>query len=578
MKALLITLGHNSSAIFYDGKNDPIGFEEERLNGVKSSSAFPKKAISKIHSLVGDKLNGSTVYISHWFDKWDPKEWPSKYYSHEFMDSLISEHDLKLVTLDETFTHHDAHAYSVLSFAEDNSNRAISSASGTFCIVADGFGNRGEVISIYSVKNSSLERLDTITGFRNSLGLLYQTATSFCGMKENQDEYKFLGYESKIGELVDPVEMSIFERHVDDIVETYINFNFGARKTEMPYEIDPKNIINYESLEESKSSFTKLFEQILKIFKHSDVDVESEYSKRILIGYVIQRFVEGAISAIIDIYKMEHVLLAGGLFYNVKLNNSVLRKVAGSVTVTPLAGDQGAAIGMYRYFERRMFYFGNLCYGVRPLKYVKSSDSNIINILPTKLGAYEVVDPVSVSRIADLINSGKIVNLVRSNMEFGPRALTRTSTLALPTQENVDYINHVNGRNTIMPMAPVLTLTAALNLFDDIEMLNTIGSNKYMVITHTVNDSKISDKNIGVMHSDPLRGVKTARPQITSDSFMQSLLAEIKGGILINTSFNTHGTPILYSTEDCVRDFSKQREKDYDNLMYLVFINSGENS
>jgi len=85
--ALMVTLGHNSSALFYDGTNKPIGYEEERLNGIKSSSAFPAKAISEIIiNLPADALYGATLMISHWFNTFDMDKFPEKYFDHEFIE------------------------------------------------------------------------------------------------------------------------------------------------------------------------------------------------------------------------------------------------------------------------------------------------------------------------------------------------------------------------------------------------------------------------------------------------------------------------------------------------------------
>ena len=61
------------------------------------------------------------------------------------------------------------------------------------------------------------------------------------------------------------------------------------------------------------------------------------------------------------------MLLAGGLFYNVKLNNS-LAKIVNHICICPLAGDQGAAIGMYEFYNPNTFDFSDLCIGLRHMK------------------------------------------------------------------------------------------------------------------------------------------------------------------------------------------------------------------
>jgi len=59
-----------------------------------------------------------------------------------------------------------------------------------------------------------------------------------------------------------------------------------------------------------------------------------------------------------------------------------------------------------------------------------------------------------IDRISELLKEDKIVNIMTDDMEFGPRALGSTTTLAKPTKRNVSYINKLNKRNDVMPMAP----------------------------------------------------------------------------------------------------------------------------
>ena len=80
-KSLLITLGHNSSAIFVDGDGRVIGYEQERLDGIKASSRFPQDAINEIVKNVGfHAMKGCSIFISHWFDT-DVKPYGNKYMS-----------------------------------------------------------------------------------------------------------------------------------------------------------------------------------------------------------------------------------------------------------------------------------------------------------------------------------------------------------------------------------------------------------------------------------------------------------------------------------------------------------------
>jgi predicted NodU family carbamoyl transferase len=132
---LLLTLGHNSSAIaIVDGKIIN-AYEEERLSGKKSDSRFPINAITRLGYLRYDN-----VYVTHWepfgqLDRMSLKHW---------QPDMVPVYD-KLHTLSQEFTHHDSHMMSARAFL-GRDNILMPSA---WTIVADGFGNFGEVISIY---------------------------------------------------------------------------------------------------------------------------------------------------------------------------------------------------------------------------------------------------------------------------------------------------------------------------------------------------------------------------------------------------------------------------------------------
>ena len=150
---LLITLGHNSSAIFVDNssfeeteKSCIIGYEEERLSRIKADSQFPIDAINEIKYNVGlNRMKGCEILISHWFNFTDA-EIPNKYITLQDIN-MLKEISTNIELVNKDFTHHDAHAYSAYEFRDyfkkQEGNIPI------YCIVADGFGNNEEVLSIY---------------------------------------------------------------------------------------------------------------------------------------------------------------------------------------------------------------------------------------------------------------------------------------------------------------------------------------------------------------------------------------------------------------------------------------------
>lgn len=571
---LLITLGHNSSAIFVDNsgeKQEVIGYEQERISGIKADSQFPIDAINEIIHNVGiNKINGCAIRISHWFN--DTVEFiniPNKYITFndfQFLGNLSS--DIK--TVDKNFTHHDAHAYSAYEFFKYHlKNRPVSGP--VHCLVVDGFGTNEEVLSLYEDK----KLVHRTFGLRASLGLFYQYATSFVGMKENQDEYKFLGYEAHIDEYFDKKQVKKLNQLVDntsDILCVGIKHN-----TEMPEDL-PISLIDYTRLSAVKDKWNRIFNEIL-----NSVEAEDRFGfiARCAIAYFIQNVCEETLVKFIKSYKIQNLIVVGGTFYNVKLNNRLLNSIGGLFCAMPLAGDQGAAIGMYakEVGDEAPFQFGDLCWGKRRfynaeklIKQKQEKNPKISYIKPTTAQQYEMISEA----ISKLIADGNIVNIVTRNMEFGPRALCNTSTVFLPTSQNTHCNNVMNGRNEVMPCAPICLKENAVKLFGKVELDRVIGSDQYMICTHVYNKPYSSHYG-GVMHKKPLEDKYTGRPQIVKpDSIIAEVLSRVEKmtdyKALVNTSFNVHGRPIAFDIISILQNYEYQCEHAIEGKKPYLFI------
>ncbi|MCF7795964.1 hypothetical protein K9M42_02625 [Patescibacteria group bacterium] len=561
---LLLTLGHNSSVIGIKNDGEIIaGYEEERLTRKKSDSGFPNKAINKIFEFnKPNKEEENIIYISHWFDDYnfiENKSVSEKHFDYDFIEKLKNDFRFKIVVLSEDFTHHDAHAKSVLSFYRQNGGN-----NEPHILVADGFGNKQEVLSLYKVKNNKIIKLKSIFGYGCSLGLMYQYATSFCGMKENQDEYKFLGYESHIKEILSIEEIIRLKRNAKFIADNLFtgmffpnnlvnnhNYLFVSKQIGL----DHNKEINNELLVKIKESWYYIFDYITKNLYERIYPFE----KRVLIGFLIQKIIEEVNKSIIKEFNIKEILVAGGIYYNVKLNNSILNEV-NEFSVIPLTGDQGAAIGLFEEKSNLIFNFKDLCIGKRNLHV---SDKQIQELKKLKNFKYFVDEKDMINFIVKNINKNNIVQVITGNMEFGPRALCNTSTLALPYLENVEYINKLNGRSTVMPMAPIVLRKNMKNLFNEEQEKKVIGSDKYMILTYDYKDEVDIEKYRGVMHNYPLENKYSGRPQVIDDnnSYIYKVLDKVNSLALINTSYNVHGQPIVRTIEDAIIDYKFQLEK-----------------
>ena len=605
---LLLSLGHNSSALFMecsddnDGRVKPIGFENERITRIKSDSSFPREAINEIIKTVGlKKVLGCKALISTWFE--GSNGFPSKYISEkdiEFLKTLCSEID---VTSSE-FTHHDAHAYSAYAFLESHASAKRLAGDGekakyVFCLVADGFGTNREVISLYkkptlSCDPKDIEKVCSLRGYSYSLGLLYQYATSFCGMKENQDEYKFLGYEAyaynylRRREIDGLIDMS--REYADRIVEAW---RTEATKEESGFlfnecETEKGQIpISVGALETAKLNIRATLEDVF--VKQKIEYTPGSFGGRVAVAVFVQNAVEKAVSGIIDFEREQHgefrnLCLAGGCFYNVKLNNHILNSLDGFVSIMPLAGDQGAPLGMYaREKGLDSIFFGDLCFGPRDFSQAKKLFADKENVMYVDNYHYSA----SVFRIiAEMIADGNIVNVVRRNMEFGPRALCSTSTLFLPTSDNLDLNNKINGRNEVMPCAPVVSIKNYKHIFSDVNgsVTRLIGSAKYMICTlrYNLDNFGASKQHLGVMHDDPYTpDIYTGRPQLVhADHWMYGVLEDVEtlagAKCIVNTSFNTHGNPIVFDVHSILQNFAYQKKNleamGSNKNVYLIII------
>ena len=579
---LLISLGHNSSAIFVDN-SDPqqqeiIGYEQERLSGIKADSQFPRDAINEITKHVSsNKFRGCCVLISHWFN-FGPHLTANKYITQNDIDWLryICGSDIHMC--ERGFTHHDAHAYSAYEFFKyHRSNYDVKGP--IMCLVVDGFGNNGEILSLYTtdeIKGVSLVR--RVYGYDASLGLMYQYATAFVGMKENQDEYKFLGYEAHIDEYVDKQQLDTIDHFIETQKEQLIKW-FDTHSKEPEYY--PSNeVIDFKLLNKVREDWNEVFTDVL-----NSIGFKSDktcFAARCIIAYYIQQLCERTLVAWLnDNYNPENLIVAGGVFYNVKLNQVLCEKCAQKLfSVMPLAGDQGAAIGMYAKYCNRQFEFGNLCWGKRNFynveKLVKQKQDKNTRLVYAKIKSSVELENVQ-ENIARLIADNNIVNLVIGNMEFGPRALCHTSTLFLPTSENIHCNNVMNGRNEVMPCAPVCKRDNAGELFTcDSRLDSVVGSDKYMICTHTY-AKPYSSHYGGIMHKKPLEDSFTGRPQIVDTcEFVYEVLDLVEQitdyKALVNTSFNVHGRPIAFDTISILQNYEYQCEHAVDGKEPYLFI------
>jgi predicted NodU family carbamoyl transferase len=550
---LLLTLGHNASTIVTDQDHNIVaGYEEERINRIKSSSQFPRLSIEEC--LKQHSGHSGNIYVSHWFDDFNFSKngFSDKHWNPSYIQDLCESHNLNLVTLSPQFTHHDAHAWAALAFVKAHDDADV----GYHICVADGFGNKEEVFSIYEANRTGTKLKNRVYGYENSLGLLYQYATSYCGMKENQDEYKFLGYETWVDDVLNENQI----RQLQDEANQWVEECWKRSQRTSPS--SNNSYIDVERLKQCKTKLWSEFDKLLLKITGIPKDQWNTRDIRKVIGHFVQCIIENYYSIIIDEYDIENIVVTGGLHYNVKLNNHILSKIPGKFCATPLAGDQGASIGLMYYTEGSVHGLESLTWGHRNLFIPGLALKDGVEFRPNHF--YFSDRRNYINFMAEKVSRGELVNTVTGAMEFGPRALCNTSTLALPTEANVSIINAINGRDTVMPMAPVMLASRAHTFFNPDDFMRVVGSLQYMILTLDYHPTIDVSRFRGVMHPYPKWGQKrgySGRPQLVEDSNNQPIWCILKAlypehPAIINTSLNVHGVPIVYTAKDAVDDMA----------------------
>lgn len=285
------------------------------------------------------------------------------------------------------------------------------------------------------------------------------------------------------------------------------------------------------------------------------------------IAFAIQKITEDEIIKIVRCYKKttgeKNIVLAGGLFANVKLNKKISDLGFKHIFIAPPMSDEGLSLGAvllgyYSGNNLKKHQINNMYFG---------PELENIDILIKKLNIKAerfIAEKKLIKTVASLLARGNIVAISRGKMEYGPRALGNRSILASPAIVNINNVlNQKLKRNEFMPFAPVVLYEFAEKCFKNIK--NKKLSCCFMTIA--VECSKyFKDKCSAVVHFD-----NTARPQLISHEvnfFYYGVLKEFSKltslPALINTSFNIHGEPIVCTTEDALRNFFMA------NLDYLV--------
>jgi len=550
--------------------------EEERFSRVKGDDSFPQQSIS--YALEKANIEPNHLDLVVYYDKplltfsrlvQSYIEFPLKsFLSFRKSIPLWANQKLKIPKIiRENLNRYDG----PICFSKHHESHAASSF---FCspfreaalIVSDGVGEWACSSIGHGVENSL--RILKECHFPHSLGLFYSTITQYLGFKVNEDEYKIMGL-APYGEpkYADRILTNLVDLKPDGSLALnldYFRFPYGlsmfSDKLELLFQEKPRN----------KQDPLKSFHMDLAA---SVQNVTNEVMLRLA-------------STAKNLTGAENLCLAGGVALNGVSNGKILQKgLFKNIYIQPAAGDAGGAIGaaLQGWHE----YFGEKrAVGIDRMKGALLGPA--VNVSKAKIffqscgQKYQEVEFAKIPKLAARwIASGKVVGWCQGRMEFGPRALGARSILGdARNPETQTKMNlKIKFRESFRPFAPAVLEEEAGSIFELTQ------KSPYMLLIVPLKEKlrKNKENNRRIKGLKKLKVVRSIYPAVThvdysarpqtvgndSEPMFRSLVEEFYKNtgcpMIVNTSFNVQGEPIVCDHKDALRCF---RMSQIDILIY----------
>jgi len=453
--------------------------------------------------------------------------------------------------------HHQSHAASAF-FPSPYAEAAV------LCV--DGVGEWATT-SVWMGKGNTLEPLLEIN-FPHSLGLLYSAFTYYTGFRVNSGEYKLMGL-APYGE---PVYADLIREHLIDVKDD------GSYRLNMEY-------FNYAT------GLTMTSGKFHTLFGGSPRKPESELTRKEMdIARSIQVVTEEIVLKIARSVKektgADYLCLAGGVALNCVANGKLLREnIFKDIWIQPAAGDAGGAAGAaysiwYEYLGQSRDADGEHDSTGGSYLGPAFDQKEITGYLDSINAPYrELSDDELITEVAAILAGENVIGWFQGKMEFGPRALGARSIIGDARSKKMQSIMNlkIKYRESFRPFAPIVRAEEVSNWFD------IDRKSPYMLLVADVKKDKqiemsaeqqqlfgIEKLNIprsqipAVTHVDYSARIQTVHKE-TNPKLWQLFVAfqELTGcPVLINTSFNVRGEPIVCTPEDAYRCFMRT-EMDY---------------
>lgn len=540
-----IAQGFDSAAALVTSDGVKAAVAEERFTREKATGSFPVNAIK--YCLQAFNLAPNDIdYIAHSFC-YEPfrsfyehsdlaKKQFAEVYSRDAQIRCLQEHfysynwNNKLVQV----PHHLAHAASTFY---------LSGFKESLILVTDGMGEQHSM-TIAVGKENKIKIVKQLPAL-HSLGILYGVFTLYLGFLFDLDEYKVMG----LAPYGNP-------HHYFSKVMKLVNL-----KNDGTYTIP---VLFQNQTEEEKETYSGTLEVLTDIFGPPR-DPEAEVTQNHMdIAAALQSVLQTCLMHVLRHFKKEtgqsYLCMAGGVALNCTANGVIKRsRMFKDMFIQPASGDDGSSLGAALYVQH--LYEPNLCFKkmALPLWGPSYETEEIRYILECRQECestfFNSFDDLA-REIAKRIAAGQIIAWFQGRMEFGPRALGNRSILADPRNPGMrDRINKlVKKREGFRPFAPAVTVEAASQFFEIDEGSKSIYA--YMLFVTQVRLT-YREQLPAITHVDGSARVQAVSKE--GNSRFWTLLNEfsrVSGiPILLNTSFNVRGQPIVCTPFEAVETF-----------------------
>jgi carbamoyltransferase len=400
------------------------------------------------------------------------------------------------------------------------------------CLSYDAYGD--ELSAAFGIGNRDGIEIVETRDWTNSLGDFYATMTQYLGFEQDSDEYKVMGLASygKEGFDLSPI--------ITPTVDGFkVNRDYWRSEPKPKSWLEPR--YNH-----------KLVELLGPVRKHGE-PIEQRHKD---IAYAAQKMLEDCAISFIKYAAektgMENLCLAGGIALNCSANYVISQQAfVEKMFVQPAASDRGLALGcaLQGAADNGMMIRGLESVYMGP---VYSEDEVRAAVIRSGLAYYEAEDVYRDA--AAMLADGKIIGWYQGRAEFGPRALGNRSILADPRKSEMrdEVNNRIKFREEFRPFAPAVLEERYQELFK----MNS--PSPYMTVTYPVQEAWV-DRLQAVTHVNGTARVQTVNQQ-KSPEFHQ-LISEFERltgvPVLLNTSYNVRGEPIVETATDAIATFAK---------------------